>query len=77
MRPTSVQNHVPKVPEDQLTRDRMLKRLRKLRWIGQELEAQKMLQVLTKRAQALASTRSAQTEPLRWDRFPGNFSGLS
>jgi hypothetical protein len=49
MRSIGVQNRVPKVPADQLTRDRMLKHLRKLRWIGQELEAQKVLQVLATR----------------------------
>jgi hypothetical protein len=37
---------VPQVPADQLVLDRMLKHLRKLRWIGKEREAQSMFQAL-------------------------------
>jgi hypothetical protein len=40
------ENGVPEVPADQLMLDQMLKRLRKLRWIGRELEAQVMLKAL-------------------------------
>jgi hypothetical protein len=46
LRSTVTQEHAPKVPADQLTLDRTLKRLRKLRWIGQDQEAQNMLQIL-------------------------------
>jgi hypothetical protein len=37
---------VPEVPADQLILDQTLKRLRKLRWIGRELEAQAILKAL-------------------------------
>jgi hypothetical protein len=43
LRSTVTQEHAPKVPADQLTLDRTLKRPRKLRWIGQDQEAQNML----------------------------------
>jgi len=46
MRSPGTHNCVPEVSADQLTLDRTLKHLRKLRWIGNEPEAQKMLQVL-------------------------------
>jgi hypothetical protein len=37
---------VPTVSSDQLTLDRTVKHLRKLRWIGQELAAQRTLELL-------------------------------
>jgi hypothetical protein len=37
---------LPQVSADQLVLDRMLKHLRKLRWIGKEREAQTMFQAL-------------------------------
>lgn len=46
MRSTDIRHHVPEVPADQLTLDQTLKHVRKLRWIGNELEAQKILRVL-------------------------------
>jgi hypothetical protein len=46
MRSTVTQERAPKVPPDQLTLDRTLKHLRKLRWIGKDQEAQNTLQIL-------------------------------
>ena len=43
MKSTVTQERAPKVPADQLTLDRTLKHLRKLRWIGKHQEAQNML----------------------------------
>jgi len=43
----STERGIPEVPADQLMLDQTLKRLRKLRWIGRELEAQAMLNTLT------------------------------
>ena len=40
---TDAHDQVPKVPADQFTLDQTLKHLRKLRWIGKEREAQKIL----------------------------------
>jgi hypothetical protein len=51
MRSSGTQNRVPEVPAHRLT----LKRLRKLRWIGNEWEAQKILRVLDHKAAAIAS----------------------
>ena len=44
---TNAHNQVPKVPADQFTLDRTLKHLRKLRWIGKEREAQRILWALS------------------------------
>jgi hypothetical protein len=60
MRSTGTQNRVPEVPADQLALNRALKHLRKLRWIGKELEVQEILQVLDHKLRPLASRRSAQ-----------------
>jgi hypothetical protein len=46
MRSTDTRNQVPKVAADEFALDRTLKHLRKLRWIGKEREAQKILQAL-------------------------------
>ena len=46
MRSTDVENQVPQVSADQLKFDRTLKRLRKLRWIGREREAQRIFEAL-------------------------------
>jgi hypothetical protein len=55
MRSSDTQKRVPEVPAHQLTLDRTLKRLRKLRWIGKECEAQKVLRVLDHKAATIAS----------------------
>jgi hypothetical protein len=46
MRPMDAQNRFPEVATDQFMLDRTLKHLRKLRWIGKEGEAEKILAVL-------------------------------
>ncbi len=44
---TPVDAHrIPNVPMEQLALDQTLKHLRKLRWIGKEIEAEKILQAL-------------------------------
>ena len=54
MRPMDAQNRLPEVATDQFARDRTLKHLRKLRWIGRESEAEKILAVLDVRRQQKA-----------------------
>jgi hypothetical protein len=44
---TDAHNQVPRVAADQFTLDRTLKHLRKLRWIGNEREAQRILRTLS------------------------------
>jgi hypothetical protein len=46
MRPMDAQNRLPKVATGQFALDQTLKHLRKLRWIGKEGEAEKILAVL-------------------------------
>jgi hypothetical protein len=46
MRPMAAHNRIPTVPKDELALDQTLKHLRKLRWIGNEIEAQRILEVL-------------------------------
>jgi hypothetical protein len=46
MRPMDAQHRLPEVATDQFALDRTLKYLRKLRWIGRESEAEKILAVL-------------------------------
>ena len=46
MRPMAVQNRLPEVPMDQLPRARTLKRMGRLRWIGREVDAEKILAML-------------------------------
>ena len=46
MRSSGIQTPVPEVSADQLTLDRTLKQLRKLRWIGKELEARTIMESL-------------------------------
>jgi hypothetical protein len=59
MRPMDAQNRLSEVATDQLARDRTLKHLRKLRWIGRESEAEKILAVLDviRRRKAVSSKR--------------------
>ncbi len=58
MRPMDAQNRLPEVATDQFALDRTLKHLRKLRWIGEESEAEKILAVLdVGRRQKTASSR--------------------
>jgi len=47
MTTTDGHNQVPRVAADQFTLDRTLKHLRKLRWIGKEREAQRILWALS------------------------------
>ena len=46
MRPMHAQNGVPEVAVEQFALDHTLKRLRKLRWIGKESEAEEILAAL-------------------------------
>jgi hypothetical protein len=46
MRPMDAQNRLPEVATDQFALDQTLKHLRKLRWIGKESEAKKIIAVL-------------------------------
>jgi hypothetical protein len=57
MRPMDAQNRLPEVATEQFALDRTLKHLRKLRWIGKETEAEKILAVLDvgQRHKALSS----------------------
>jgi hypothetical protein len=64
MRSSGIQTPVPEVSADQLTLDRTLKQPRKLRWIGKELEAQKLLQALNRKAAVITSKRSVQAKLL-------------
>jgi hypothetical protein len=75
MRSTGIRNCAPKVPADQFALDQTLKQLRKLCWIGRELEAQKILQILddTRLQPSLPGDRRKRT--LRLDSFRGNLSG--
>ena len=57
MRPIDAQNRLPEVATDQFALDRTLKHLRKLRWIGKESEAEKILTVLD-----LRRCRKAQSD---------------
>ena len=57
MRPMDAQNRLPEVATDQFALDRTLKHLRKLRWIGKESEAEKILAVLDVRRRQKAPSR--------------------
>ena len=62
MRPMDAQNRLLEVATDQFALDRTLKHLRKLRWIGKESEAEKILAVLdVRRRQTTQSRRRAGT----------------
>jgi hypothetical protein len=50
------QNRPPEVATDQFALDRTLKHLRKLRWIGKEGEAEKILAVLDVRRRQTVQT---------------------
>ena len=47
MRPMDAQNRLPEVATDQFALDRTLKHLRKLRWIGMDDEAERVLAQLS------------------------------
>jgi hypothetical protein len=66
MRSTGTQNRVPEVPAHQLTRDRTLKHLRKLRWIGKEGEAQKILRVLDHKSAAIVPSYRLKRNHSGW-----------
>jgi hypothetical protein len=57
MRPMDAQNRLLEVATDQFALDRTLKHLRKLRWIGRESEAEKILAVLDIRRWQKAPSR--------------------
>ena len=57
MRPMDAQNRLPEVATDQFALDCTLKHLRKLRWIGKESEAEKILAVLDVRRWHKAPSR--------------------
>jgi hypothetical protein len=57
MRPMDAQNRLPEVATDQFALDRTLKHLRKLRWIGRENEAEKILAVLDLRRRRKSPSR--------------------
>jgi hypothetical protein len=59
MRSTGMCDESPQVSGDQLKFDQMLKRLRKLRWIGREREAQKIFW-------SLDSTKLRSSPPADW-----------
>ena len=61
MRP---QNRLPEVATDQFALDRTLKHLRKLRWIGKESEAEKILAVLDVRRRRKAPSRQHRANRL-------------
>ena len=68
MRPMDAQNRLPEVATDQFALDRTLKHLRKLRWIGKESEAEKILAVLdVRRRQKAPSRQQRANQP---DAFP-------
>ena len=60
MRPIDAQNRFPEVATDQFALDRTLKHLRKLRWIGKESEAEKILTVLDLRRRRKAQSDKQQ-----------------
>ena len=61
MRPMDAQNRPPEVATDQFALDRTLKHLRKLRWIGKEGEAEKILTVLDVRRRQTVQTTTPGT----------------
>ena len=46
MRAIDAHNRLPEVATDQFALDRALKQMRKLRWIGQEIDAEKILAIM-------------------------------
>jgi hypothetical protein len=58
------QNKLPEVATDQFALDRTLKHLRKLRWIGRESEAEKILAVLDIRRWQKAPSRQRSANRL-------------
>ena len=66
MRPMDAQNRLPEVATDQFALDRTLKHLHKLRWIGRESEAEKILAVLDvrrRRKPPLLPSLARQADP--------------
>jgi hypothetical protein len=61
MRPMDARTRLPEVATDQFALDRTLKHLRKLRWIGKESEAERILAALEagRRQTALSARPSA------------------
>jgi hypothetical protein len=51
MRAMDAHTRLPEVATDQFALDRALKQMRKLRWIGQEIDAEKILAIMNEPAQ--------------------------
>jgi hypothetical protein len=64
MRPMAAHNRIPTVPKDELALDQTLKHLRKLRWIGNEIEARRILEVLDAQGRSDAARPPAPLEPV-------------
>jgi len=50
MRAIDAHNRLPEVATDQFALDRALKQMRKLRWIGQEIDAEEILAIMNEPA---------------------------
>ena len=55
MRAIDAHNRLPEVATDQFALDRALKQMRKLRWIGQEIDAEKILAIMNQPTQPPSS----------------------
>lgn len=65
MRAIDAHNRLPEVATDQFLMDRALKQMRKLRWIGQEIDAKTVLAVLNKSTQSSSQFfKQATPQPL-------------
>jgi hypothetical protein len=53
MRAIDAPNRLPEVATDQFALDRALKQMRKLRWIGQEIDAETILAIMNEPTQSL------------------------
>jgi hypothetical protein len=65
MRAIDAHNRLPEVATDQFLMDRALKQMRKLRWIGQEIDAKTVLAVLNESTQSSSRFfKQATPQPL-------------
>ena len=55
MRAIDAHNRLPEVATDQFALDRALKQMRKLHWIGQEIDAEKILAIMNEPTQPPSS----------------------
>ncbi len=53
MRAIDAPNRLPEVATDQFALDRALKQMRKLRWIGQDIDAETILAIMNEPTQSL------------------------